>query len=192
VPFRYFEEAIKKYRSAYDLEKIVEGRALVSMGQADDMEQLQYAPERVLIVEHDDMADMLILNRFHMDSKTLVLSANKYPASAFAAYEQLMLNFPDTPVNIAHDASKQGLRLKSRLVKSQAWGLEGKAIIDLGLFLLNVDKDDSLIWLPDYRAINKRLGPYEEEGAYEEEITHKNDCLDAVSSKEPLLRHDPG
>ena len=44
-----------------------------------------YAPERILVVERDDLVDMLIRNRFHLTAKAVVVSRTGYPERVFAA-----------------------------------------------------------------------------------------------------------
>jgi hypothetical protein len=142
--------AIKTYRSVHPIDKLVEGRRFEDAPTADFVSEFEgYAPERILVVQRNDMADMLLLNRFHFDNKCLVVSKDKYPASAFAACRQFLHSHPDIPVQVMHDASADGLKMKSRLMKDPEWQLADRSIQDLGVYLHDAEKLKSPIWIPE-------------------------------------------
>jgi len=142
-------DTIRSYLSMHPIERLADGERFKRMeSDAFDREFLNYAPERILIVERNDMADMLLLNRFHVENKTLVVSAHRYPPHAFRACQEFLVRYPDLPVEVMHDASMEGLRLKERLQADKQWHLQGREIKDLGLFAHNVDKLKNPIWLP--------------------------------------------
>ncbi|MFP4032059.1 MAG: hypothetical protein ACLFTV_10890 [Desulfococcaceae bacterium] len=153
IPREAMERAIQNYLAAHPSEHLVDGRRLSGLTQAKvDDELIQYAPERILIVQHDDIADMLALNRFHFDHKTLVVSAQKYPEAAFMAARKFLLAHPDLPVLVAHDASEEGLRVKTRLRKDAAWNLAERPIADLGIHPKDIQKLARPVWLPELKA----------------------------------------
>lgn len=142
---------ISKYRKVRSIDRLIDGRNLfeynLNSKELGD-EILQYAPERILIVERNDIANMLILNRFHIEQKTLVVSDQKYPERAFTACQRFLLQHSDIPVVLMHDASEEGLHMKDRLLTDKAWNLEGKNIQDLGLFPKDTDRLKHSMWLP--------------------------------------------
>lgn len=141
---------IETYNKIHPFENLADGTKFKYLEDRSlDTEFLQYAPERILIVEHDDMVDMLLLNRFHFDNKTLVLSAQKYPGAAFKACQGFLANHTDIPVFLIHDCSHAGLRMQSKLLTDKSWNLEGKNITDIGLHPKDVSNLKSPIWIPD-------------------------------------------
>jgi len=144
-------ETISTYRNLHHIDRLVEGRAFPKPStEAFDYEIFQYAPDRILIVEWDDIADMLILNRFHLENKTLVVSAQKYPEHAFRVCQRFLSQHPEIPVMLIHDASKEGLRMKESLLSDGFWSLRGKNVQDLGLFPQDAEHLMRPMWLPRY------------------------------------------
>jgi len=141
--------SISTYRDIHPIDRLVEDRMFQKPSpEALDDEILQYAPDRILIVERDDIADMLILNRFYVDYKTLVVSKRKYPEHVFEACQQILSKHPEIPVMVIHDASEKGLRMKKRLLNDRSWNLMGKNVQDLGLFPRDVKRLRVPMWLP--------------------------------------------
>jgi hypothetical protein len=94
---------------------------------------------------------MLLLNRFHFDNKTLVLSSYRYPTMAFKALCEILENFPDIPIYLLHDASAEGVRMKERLQADPKWPLKGKNVHDLGIFPDEVREIKNPVWIPSGR-----------------------------------------
>ncbi|QTA78379.1 DNA topoisomerase VI subunit A domain-containing protein [Desulfonema limicola] len=140
---------IETYKIIHPLENLADGTKFKHLDKTSlDAEFFKYAPERILITEHDDMADMLLLNRFHFDNKTLVVSAQKYPYAAFEACQGFLANHPDIPVLLIHDCSDAGLKMQGKLLTDKSWNLEGRNINNLGLHPKDVDKLKSPVWIP--------------------------------------------
>jgi hypothetical protein len=153
IPHETIVGVIDTYQKVHPIRSLVDGKQLqrIDIKELDD-EIFQHAPEQILIVEHDDIAEMLIMNRFYFENKTLVVSANKYPEFAFEACQKFIAEHPDLPVHLMHDASKKGHGLLHRLVEDKTWHLEGKNLKDLGLFPWDVDRIKHPVWLPGTRA----------------------------------------
>lgn len=149
LPANIPEKHIAAYKKRNKLGKLVHGSMFNHLTEDKvDRELVDFAPERVLVVESEEMVDMLLLNRFHFENKALVLSSQKYPGAAFAAYRHLISNIPDIPVMVLHDCSYAGLRIRGALLRDKEWALAGKRIIDLGLLPKDVGKNSSVPWLP--------------------------------------------
>ena len=145
--------AIKKYQSAHPIGQMVDGRRFEDAPEADFAGEFEgYAPERIVVVQRNDMADMLLLNRFHFDNKCLVVSQDRYPASAFTACQQFLQSHPEIPVQVVHDASESGLKMKARLVADPQWQLADRNVQDLGVYLHDAEKLKSPIWIPETGA----------------------------------------
>jgi|GEM_PF-522037 len=140
---------IDTYHAVHPIEKMVDGKAFEYLdSDAFDKEIFQYAPDRILIVERNSIADMLLLNRFHLENKTLVVSEGKYPFRAFRACQRYLSHYPNMEIVLMHDASKKGLRMKDRLLSEPSWHLGGRHIRDLGLFPDDVARLKNPMWLP--------------------------------------------
>lgn len=140
---------INSYNSLHPLENMVNGKRFKgATPPALDNETVEYAPERILIVDGDDIADMLIMNRFHFQNKTLVLSAEKYPSHAFDACQAFLRHHPDIPVCLIHDASIKGRRMKERVVSDGTWNINPANVRDLGLFPRDMQRLKHPMWLP--------------------------------------------
>ncbi len=150
IPHEQVNGLIRTYQAAHPMERLVTGRAFDGLDREEiDAEFLRYAPERIVVVERDDLADMLLLNRFHFENKALVVSASKYPRRAFAACRAFLDRHPDLPVFLFHDASRKGHRMKTDLLADPAWNLAGKTVKDLGLNPYDVERLRSPLWIPD-------------------------------------------
>ena len=140
---------ITTYKSLHPLKNLADGTKFRHLNKKTlDTEFLEYAPEQILITERNDMADMLLFNRFHFDNKTLVLSAKKYPGAAFNACQGFLANHPDIPVFLIHDCSEEGLKMQGKLLTNKSWNLKGKNLNNLGLHPKDVDNLKSPVWIP--------------------------------------------
>lgn len=150
VPANIPLKHINTYKAVHPIDNLVDGTRFCKMA-ADgfDTEFLYYAPERILIVEHDATADMLILNRFHFENKALVVSAGKYPRPAFDACQRFLSAHPDLPVCLVHDCSEFGIQMESRLLTDPKWHLKEEHIIDLGLHPKDVEGLKTPMWIPE-------------------------------------------
>lgn len=146
-------EVIRKYTAKHPIERMTDGTRFEDMDIKHlDRELFQFAPERILILERNDMVDMLLLNRFHVENKTLVVSLQRYPKRAYQGVKHFLSKNPELPVHIMHDASKEGLKMKETLENRKDWQLKGAAITDLGLFPKDVKLLDNPVWRPSGRA----------------------------------------
>lgn len=141
---------INTYKAVHPIDNLVDGTHFCKPAtEGFDAEFLNYAPERILIVEHNDTADMLLLNRFHFENKTLVVSAGKYPGPAFDACQRFLSAHPDLPVFLVHDCSAAGIRMQSRLMTDPGWDLKEKHITNLGLHPGDVAGLKTPMWIPE-------------------------------------------
>lgn len=160
VPSEDLIHAIRKYEKMHSIPNMVNGKRFkgeLTKQQVQD-ELFDYAPQRILIVPTDDMVDMLVLNRFHADTKTAVISQTKYPKQVFNACRRALEQHPDLPVEIIHDASTDGLQLMDKLLGDKTWNLQGKNVKDLGLFAHDVERIKNPVWLPAGRPAKALTG----------------------------------
>lgn len=93
-----------------------------------------YGVERLLLVERDLLVDLFVLNGFHAEERTLILSETGYPNYLMPMARQCLADNPQLPVYLLHDASQRGIRMDRRLRAAALLPLEGHAVHDLGLF----------------------------------------------------------
>ncbi|HRD64560.1 MAG TPA: hypothetical protein PKY50_00220 [Candidatus Competibacter sp.] len=149
IPFGKARKLVDRYHQAHPITALADGRAFRQQtASADNLEDPQYAPERILVVECDDLVDMLIRNRFHLSYKTAVVSRSGYPEQVFAACREFLRNHPNTPVQVLHDASTSGFNLTAQLAADPKWAFARERLTDLGISRAALDGDSSLPWLP--------------------------------------------
>ncbi|EIJ42225.1 hypothetical protein BegalDRAFT_1329 [Beggiatoa alba B18LD] len=146
VPNQRINQIIEKYKHKYssELDKLItDGKAFLLPQATEknlnldkntlvDAVGLHYAPERILVVERDDIVDMLIRNRFHLQSKTAVVSQSGYPTHVFAACKHFVRKQANLPVYVAHDASLFSFQLVERLRKDPRWQFAKERLQDIG------------------------------------------------------------
>lgn len=150
LPFRSASQLIDKYHRIHPIAGLADGKAFTqpTMGETQD---LHYAPERILVVEREDLVDMLIRNRFHLASKTAVVSCSGYPAQIVAACREFLRRHPNTPVQLLHDASLKGFNLGEKLAADSHWLLAPHPFINLGISREALKSNMRLPWLTDKR-----------------------------------------
>lgn len=93
-----------------------------------------YGVERILIVQHDILVDLMVLNNQHAEQRMLVISETGYPAYLQQQTIRMLAERDDLPVYLLHDADGVGVAMADR-VKSLDWLQIGqRSIIDLGFF----------------------------------------------------------
>ncbi len=146
-------DKIDAYHAIHPISNMVTGNAFAHLNskktasESDNHELLDYAPDKILIVERNDIVDMLLLNRFHLENKILIVSQDKYPLKAFKACQQYLKRFPDLKIVLMHDASTKGLSMKKSLYNDPSWNLAGKPMTDLGLRPDHVKHLNASIWI---------------------------------------------
>ncbi len=148
LPFGKAREIINKYHQAHPIQALADGTAFRQQAATPDLHDPHYAPERILVVERDDLVDMLIRNRFHLTAKAVVVSRTGYPERVFAACREFLRNHPDTPVQLVHDASTQGFALAAQLTDESKWRFARTRLSDLGISRAALQRGATLPWLP--------------------------------------------
>jgi hypothetical protein len=103
-----------------------------------------YGVEKLLIVQHDLLVDLLVKNDFHADQRALVLSERGYPSYLVSHAARLLKERPDLPVILLHDATPVGVGMRDRLRQSHAFDLGNRKLIDAGIFPADVKKIKAL------------------------------------------------
>ncbi len=147
-PYYKARVLVERYHQAHPIAALADGQAFRQQSPTVDPQELQYAPERILVVEHDALVDLLVRNRFHLQHKTAVVSRWGYPARVFAACREFLRNHPDTPVQVLHDASLAGFGLTAQLAVDPQWAFAGPRLVDLGIARTSLGQGATLPWLP--------------------------------------------
>jgi hypothetical protein len=93
-----------------------------------------YGVDKVLVVQHDLLVDLLVKNNFHGEQACLVVSVNHYPQYIWQRVETILRSQAPTSVFILHDATTPGLRASERFKASHSQLLMNNTVLDLGLF----------------------------------------------------------
>ena len=102
--------------------------------QWEESDIYDYGVERLLLVEHDLLVDLLVQNGFHAQERTLVLSENGYPSYLLPVARRFLEENSQLPVYFLHDATEHGAQMAARLAPEEVLPLAGHPILDLGLF----------------------------------------------------------
>jgi hypothetical protein len=148
LPFHTACALIRRYHQAHPISALADGMAFQQQTAAVDLQDLNYAPERILVVERDELVDLLIRNRFHLTTKTAVLSRTGYPTWVLSACQNFLRQHPNTPVQLLHDASLRGFHWHAQLTADPHWILAGHRLMDLGLSSAALHNNSRLPWLP--------------------------------------------
>lgn len=104
------------------------------LGQVEVSPQVtDYSFDRVVVCEHDDIAQMLIANNLHFEHNCVVISVNGYPSEIFETVMTMLKRNPNLSVYALHDASPDGLGVPTVLRQPQWFPDPGITIYDLGL-----------------------------------------------------------
>ena len=139
---------IQRYHQVHPISGLADGRAFRQPTPTADCQDPHYAPERILIVERDELVDLLVRNRFHLTAKAAVVSRSGYPEPVFAACQEFLRHHPSTPVQVIHDASLQGFALTAQLATDPQWRFAHSHLVDLGISRTALNSASSLPWLP--------------------------------------------
>lgn len=162
--YELLNTTLRKYLNTYPDKNLVDGRAFSDTKQEIEEELSDYSPESILIVDKNDYVDMLILNRYHIENKVLVVSKSKYPYYIFEYLQKLFQKHPNIPIRILHEASMEGESMKNKLLDDESWNLQGREIQDLGLFWSDTRKLKKSIFFPNNSNENIQMGkkiPYQ-------------------------------
>lgn len=141
-------QVVRRYHQAHPIRELADGTAFRNTTAPVDYHDPHYAPERILVLERDDLVDALVRNRFHLTAKAAIVSRSGYPPQMMAACQQFLRNHPTTPVQVIHDASLQGFALTAQLATNPQWPLARTGLVDLGINRTALDSGSGLLWLP--------------------------------------------
>jgi hypothetical protein len=101
----------------------------------------QYSFDRLLVVDSDETADMLLANNLHFETNTPIVSINAYPQDVFENVMDMVRRNPNLKVFCLHDATPEGCLLPLRLREDARWFSNAQIkVLDIGLRPRNVGK----------------------------------------------------
>ncbi len=148
LSIRKARQIVQQYHQMHPISGLADGKAFRQPTPTADFQDPHYAPERILIVERDELVDLLVRNRFHLTAKAAIVSRTGYPEQVFAACQEFLRNHPHTPVQVVHDASLQGFALTAQLAADPQWRFAGSHLVDLGISRTALNNGSRLPWLP--------------------------------------------
>ncbi len=92
-----------------------------------------YGVEGILIVEHDLLVDLLVLNGLHSRERVLIVSLDLYPTYLVPVAAELLREREDLPVYLLHDATASGVTMLDRLAATDTFPITNHPTIDLGI-----------------------------------------------------------
>jgi len=148
-----FREAVRKWVGVQGpIEKMIETPRLgTPPPEFEEPDLYDYGVERILVVQHDLLVDLFVLNGLHAEHRMLVVSANGYPEYLRDRAQQLLVEALDLPVLLLHDSTPEGVTMGELGVR---W-LAARNVIDLGL------EPDDVPRLKSLRATKPKRRNYE-------------------------------
>lgn len=112
-------------------QRVFRGRTHPNGSAAPDV--TAYSFDRALVVEHSDIAAMLVANQFHFENNCAILSLDGYPFGTADTIKTMLARNPNLKVFALHDASIPGCKMTETL-RRQGWFPDKTVrLIDLGL-----------------------------------------------------------
>ena len=108
-----------------------------------------YGAEGILIVEHDILVDLFVMNELHTETRLLIVSATGYPDYLVEHTNDILADQPHVPVFALHDATKKNDRFVERLKRNKFFRLAEKDIVDLGFSTDDVKSIHELKYFKD-------------------------------------------
>ncbi|MFT4549687.1 MAG: hypothetical protein ACI8XO_002153 [Verrucomicrobiales bacterium] len=101
--------------------------------ECDEPDIYDYGVEQVLICEREEVVDWLVLNRYHVTTKTAVISEDGYPHYLIPKIQTLLASEHPPTIYLLHDSGHDSQSMITRVRESQLFDLYEADIIDLGL-----------------------------------------------------------
>ena len=145
-------------------------------GAAREFDLESYGFDRVIVVQGDDIAEMLVANQFHFQHNAAIISIDGYPQHVAAIVDQQLQSNQATTVVLLHDASALGYGLAAdwlgrrrlapnRVVRAglsprqaEKLGPKHPALGDLGVHARHLTKED-IGWLRSQSVTLASLKP---------------------------------
>lgn len=98
-----------------------------------------YGVEKILIVQHDVLVDVLVLNKLHTEQRMLIMSAGGYPEYLIPRLKKIVAEHPSPLIMALHDTltEEQGRRFIAGI--RDKFNLGQSKILDLGLYQENAE-----------------------------------------------------
>lgn len=129
-----FHDALRKWKSRAGMpSKLIQEPRLRNPPEGwTEQDIYDYGCERLLIVEHDLLVDLFVLNNFHSTERCLVVSIRGYPPYLVPLANRILQEQPELPVYLLHDSTFAGEQMANQLTRSP-YHVTDHPVIDLGL-----------------------------------------------------------
>lgn len=136
VSHQNFLQDIARWKSSgKPIENLIETPSLGTRPKTWTEEDIyQYGVERILIVQHDLLVDLMVKNNQHTEQRMLVIAESGYPDYLMPQVGRLLDERDDLPVFLLHDATDSGMKMKQRIMRLNWLPLRDHLLVDLGFF----------------------------------------------------------
>ena len=99
----------------------------------DEPDIYDYGVEQILICERDEVVDWLVLNNYHVNTKTAVISENGYPEYLIPKIRTLLAQTPPPSIYLLHDSPDSTPPMITRVRESRIFDLYEADLTVLGI-----------------------------------------------------------
>lgn len=134
VPLQSFLSLIERWLNVgKPIDNLIQGPALHQPPpEWNENDIYDYGVERILIVQHDELVDLMVLNNAHAEQSMLVISESGYPQYLLPHAKRLLQERADLPIYLLHDADSVGRSMHSRIGRLNL-PIDNHPVIDLGM-----------------------------------------------------------
>lgn len=127
--------ALDKYQSKYGkFEKLIDSPQLDSAPENNfEPDLFDYGVERVLIVQRPIIVDLLVLNKVHVQTRSLIMGAEGYPKYLVDNLNRILEDSPSLPVFFLHDSTPAGIAWVEQQLNSPQFNNGTRNLIDMGI-----------------------------------------------------------
>ncbi|MGJ8640272.1 MAG: hypothetical protein ACSHYA_12865 [Opitutaceae bacterium] len=136
---RHKKEALMKALSKWigagkDFGNLLESPSLHSAPKGwTEPDIYDYGAEKILIVDRDILVDLFVLNGYHAESSTMIISSTGYPSYIAPLAKRLIEEKPEIPVLFLHDADCSFSEVQSRAITAMPFLETADQKIDVGI-----------------------------------------------------------
>ena len=98
----------------------------------------------LIVVQRDILVDLLLKNGAHRELSALIVAESGYPLALATEARRVLSANAELKVIALHDATAEGVAMQARLSNSKVFPLNGRPVLDAGLFPADVGQMEEL------------------------------------------------